>query len=77
MDATNCYLFFQRLALKVDLINTFVAHAHNLPDALNGSVTELLVGVCEVRRDKLGKCLRTDILGILDEGPSVELVHDV
>ncbi|KAJ3484582.1 hypothetical protein NLI96_g5543 [Meripilus lineatus] len=49
MDATNCYLFFQRLALKVDLINTFVAHAHNLPEALTGTVTELLVGVCEMR----------------------------
>lgn len=53
MDATNCYLFFQRLALKVDLINTFVAHAHNLPESLNGPVTELLVGVCEVRYHSL------------------------
>lgn len=48
MDATNCYMFFQRLALKVDLINTFVGQAHNLPECLNGPVTELLVGVCEV-----------------------------
>lgn len=49
MDATNCYLFFQRLALKVDLINNFVGQAHNLPECLNGPVTELLVGVCEMR----------------------------
>ncbi|TCD64746.1 hypothetical protein EIP91_003668 [Steccherinum ochraceum] len=49
MDATNCYLFFQRLALKVDLINNFVAQAHNLPECLNGPVSELLVGVCEMR----------------------------
>ncbi|THH30239.1 hypothetical protein EUX98_g3963 [Antrodiella citrinella] len=49
MDATNCYLFFQRLALKIDLINTFVGQAHNLPECLNGPVTELLVGVCEMR----------------------------
>lgn len=48
-DATSCYLFFQRLAYKADLINTIVAQAHNLPDSLNGSVSEVLVGVCEVR----------------------------
>ncbi|TFK24263.1 dynactin [Coprinopsis marcescibilis] len=49
MDATNCYLFFQRLSCKADLINNIVAQAQNLPDALNGSVTEALVGVCEMR----------------------------
>ena len=51
MDATNCYIFFQRLAAKIDLINTFVAHANNLPDALTGPVSEGLVGICEVRAD--------------------------
>ncbi|PCH34381.1 dynactin [Wolfiporia cocos MD-104 SS10] len=49
MDATNCYLFFQRLALKIDLINTVVAQAHNLPESLNGPVSDVLVGVCEMR----------------------------
>jgi dynactin 1 len=49
MDATNCYLFFQRLGCKADLINNIVAQAQNLPDALNGAVSEALVGVCEVR----------------------------
>ncbi|EKM61655.1 uncharacterized protein PHACADRAFT_112443 [Phanerochaete carnosa HHB-10118-sp] len=49
MDATNTYIFFQRLAAKIDLINTFVAQAHNLPDALTGSVSEALVGICELR----------------------------
>ncbi|GLB43572.1 putative dynein associated protein [Lyophyllum shimeji] len=48
-DATNCYLFFQRLAYKADIINTVVAQAHGLPDSLNGSVSEVLVGVCEMR----------------------------
>ncbi|KAF5385085.1 hypothetical protein D9615_001067 [Tricholomella constricta] len=48
-DATNCYLFFQRLAYKADLINTVVAQAHNLPESLNGPVSEVLVGVCEMR----------------------------
>ena len=49
MDATNCYLFFQRLAAKVDLINAVVAQTHNLPEALNGPVSDVLVGICEVR----------------------------
>ncbi|KIM47423.1 hypothetical protein M413DRAFT_439091 [Hebeloma cylindrosporum] len=47
--ATNFYLFFQRMAYKADLINNVVAQIHNLPDALNGDVTEVLVGVCEMR----------------------------
>ena len=48
MDATNCYLFFQRLAAKVDLVNAVVAQTHNLPEALNGPVSDVLVGICEV-----------------------------
>ncbi|KAF8589530.1 hypothetical protein K439DRAFT_1332697 [Ramaria rubella] len=48
-DATSCYLFFQRMALKADLINSVVAQTHGLPDSLNGPVSESLVGVCEMR----------------------------
>jgi dynactin 1 len=48
VDATKCYIFFQRMALKTDLINIITAQAHNLPESLNGSVSETLVGVCEV-----------------------------
>ena len=47
-DATSCYLFFCRLGYKADLINSVVAQTHNLPDSLNGDVSETLVGVCEV-----------------------------
>jgi dynactin 1 len=47
-DATKCYLFFQRMASKTDLVNMITAQAHNLPESLNGSVSETLVGVCEV-----------------------------
>lgn len=47
-DATSCYLFFRRMAYKANLINTVVAQIHNLPDALNGDVSDVLVGVCEV-----------------------------
>ncbi|OSD01208.1 dynactin [Trametes coccinea BRFM310] len=49
MDATNCYMFFQRLAAKVDLINSVVAQMHNLPESLNGPVSDVLVGICEMR----------------------------
>ncbi|KAH9996492.1 dynein associated protein-domain-containing protein [Russula vinacea] len=49
VDATRCYVFFQRMASKADLINIVTAQAHNLPESLNGSVSETLVGVCEMR----------------------------
>ncbi|KAF8481025.1 dynein associated protein-domain-containing protein [Russula ochroleuca] len=49
VDATRCYIFFQRMASKADLINIITANAHNLPESLNGSVSETLVGVCEMR----------------------------
>lgn len=48
-DSTSCYLFFHRMARKADLINNVVAQMHNLPDSLNGSVSESLAGVCEVK----------------------------
>ncbi|PFH49823.1 hypothetical protein AMATHDRAFT_4583 [Amanita thiersii Skay4041] len=44
-DATSCYLFFQRMAYKADLINTVVAQTNNLPESLNGDVSEVLVGM--------------------------------
>ncbi|KAJ6591757.1 dynein associated protein-domain-containing protein [Mycena vulgaris] len=48
-DATSCYLFFQRLAYKADLITTVVSQNNGLPDSLNGSVSDALVGVCDMR----------------------------
>ncbi|KAJ7695201.1 dynactin [Mycena rosella] len=48
-DATSCYLFFQRLAYKADLITTIVSQNNGLPDSLNGSVSDALVGVCDMR----------------------------
>ncbi|KIJ13750.1 hypothetical protein PAXINDRAFT_170080 [Paxillus involutus ATCC 200175] len=48
-DATSCYLFFQRLGYKIDLINAVVGQAHGLPESLNGNVSETLVGICEMR----------------------------
>ncbi|KAF8644238.1 hypothetical protein AX16_008593 [Volvariella volvacea WC 439] len=48
-DATSCYLFFQRIALKLDVISSIEAQIHNLPDALNGPGSETLVGVCDLR----------------------------
>ncbi|CAE6490107.1 unnamed protein product [Rhizoctonia solani] len=48
-DATACYMFFQRLATKAELIANVVGSAHGLPESLSGSVPESLVGVCEMR----------------------------
>ncbi|KAG8957368.1 hypothetical protein FRC03_010211 [Tulasnella sp. 419] len=48
-DATNCYMFFQRLAFKADLINNAVASTYGLPESLNESISEALVGVCDMR----------------------------
>ncbi|KZV79203.1 hypothetical protein EXIGLDRAFT_632417 [Exidia glandulosa HHB12029] len=48
-DATNCYLFFQRLAAKADLINSIVGQIHGLPESLNGPISETLAAVCEMR----------------------------
>lgn len=48
-DATNAYLFFQRVAFKADVINASVAQMNGLPESLNGTVTEGLVGTCDVK----------------------------
>jgi dynactin 1 len=36
------------MGFKADLINNVVAQMHNLPEALNGEVSDMLVGFCEV-----------------------------
>jgi len=61
-DATGCYMFFQRLAAKTDLINTVVAQTHGLPESLNGSVSDMLVGVCEVRMSIFCPCTRVGVM---------------
>ncbi|KAH7340157.1 dynein associated protein-domain-containing protein [Rhizoctonia solani] len=48
-DATACYMFFQRLAAKAELVANVVGSAHGLPESLAGNVPESLVGVCEMR----------------------------
>ncbi|CAE6385420.1 unnamed protein product [Rhizoctonia solani] len=48
-DATACYMFFQRLAAKSELVANVVGSSHGLPESLAGSVPESLVGVCEMR----------------------------
>ncbi|KAG9015752.1 hypothetical protein FRB93_012317 [Tulasnella sp. JGI-2019a] len=48
-NATNCYMFFQRMAYKLDLINSIVASQYGLPDSINGTVSEKLVGICDMR----------------------------
>ncbi|KAJ3888804.1 dynactin [Lentinula edodes] len=48
-DAVRVYMFFQRIASKADIINRVVAQTHGLPETLDLVVTELMVGVCEMR----------------------------
>jgi dynactin 1 len=67
-DATRCYLFFQRMASKTDLINIVTAQAHNIPESLNGSVSETLVGVCEVAFDLTISIIMWSFTMRLDEG---------
>ena len=74
-DATNCYLFFQRLASKIDIINTFTAQAHNLPDSLTGSVSESLVGICEVGLQTCQPTVQHPTFLASDESTSIWLVH--
>lgn len=50
-DAVEALLFFERVAYKVDLLNTFIEQNHAVGDALDGVVPENLAGVCEVRLD--------------------------
>ena len=75
MDATNCYLFFQRLAAKVDLINTVVAQMHNLPEALNGPVSDVLVGVCEVRSSPHRPVYCAKHVHVIDARPPFRPIH--
>ncbi|KAL7423292.1 hypothetical protein Q5752_002593 [Cryptotrichosporon argae] len=51
-DSTTALLFFHRLAAKVDILLSVLAHVHNLPQSLHApasSAPEALVGVCELR----------------------------
>ncbi|KAF8337534.1 dynein associated protein-domain-containing protein [Cantharellus anzutake] len=49
-DAAQCYMLFQRLSYKIDLINTLVGQSYNFPESLFGDITDSsLVGVCEMR----------------------------
>ncbi|BGP04036.1 hypothetical protein NBRC10513v2_007776 [Rhodotorula toruloides] len=48
-DAVEALLFFERVAYKVDLLDTFIEQNHAVGDALDGVVPENLAGVCETR----------------------------
>jgi dynactin 1 len=48
-DVTSYYLFFRCLGSKAGFINDVgVAQMLKLPEALNGEVFDMLVGLCEV-----------------------------
>ncbi|BGP28114.1 hypothetical protein JCM10295v2_007101 [Rhodotorula toruloides] len=48
-DAVEALLFFERVAYKVELLNTFIEQNHAVGEALDGVVPEDLAGVCETR----------------------------
>ncbi|KAF7307576.1 CAP-Gly domain-containing protein [Mycena indigotica] len=48
-NATRCYLLFQRLGNKADLIANTITLNNGLPESLKGSVSDELIGVCNMR----------------------------
>ncbi|KIY73325.1 dynactin [Cylindrobasidium torrendii FP15055 ss-10] len=53
-DATSCYLFFRRMATKLDIINTVVSLTHGIGENVNGSGSDVLIGVCDLRTRLVG-----------------------
>ncbi|KAK8858530.1 hypothetical protein IAR55_002757 [Kwoniella newhampshirensis] len=48
-DSTTIFLFFSRLAAKVDMLLSVISQIHGLPKSLHAGTSEALVGVCELR----------------------------
>ncbi|OXG26855.1 dynactin 1 [Cryptococcus neoformans] len=47
-DSTTMFLFFSRVAAKVDLLINVVSQIHGLPASLHSASSEALVGICEL-----------------------------
>lgn len=47
-DSTTMFLFFNRVAAKVDLLINVISQIHGLPASLHGASSEALVGICEL-----------------------------
>lgn len=48
-DSTTLFLFFQRVASKVDLLIHTISALHGIPSSLQSATSEALVGICELR----------------------------
>ncbi|GAA5897736.1 hypothetical protein JCM8208_000245 [Rhodotorula glutinis] len=48
-DAVDALLFFERIAYKVDLVNSFIEQSHSVSEALDDVVPEELGRICEAR----------------------------
>lgn len=46
-DAVQALLFFERVAEKVSLLGRFIEQKHNVGEALNGTVPDDLIAICE------------------------------
>ncbi|KIR75777.1 dynactin 1 [Cryptococcus deuterogattii CA1014] len=47
-DSTTLFLFFNRVAAKVDLLINVISQIHGLPTSLHSTSSDALVGICEL-----------------------------
>lgn len=47
-DSTTMFLFFNRVAAKVDLLINVISQIHGLPMGLHSASSDALVGICEL-----------------------------
>nr|KIR89490.1 dynactin 1 [Cryptococcus tetragattii IND107] len=47
-DSTTMFLFFNRVAAKVDLLINVISQIHGLPTSLHSASSDALVGICEL-----------------------------
>lgn len=47
-DSTTMFLFFNRVAAKVDLLINVISQIHGLPMSLHSASSDALVGICEL-----------------------------
>lgn len=47
-DAVEALLFFERIGAKVALLGRYIEQKHNVGEALDGTVPDDLIAICEV-----------------------------
>ncbi|WVN86516.1 uncharacterized protein L203_101680 [Cryptococcus depauperatus CBS 7841] len=48
-NSTSMFLFFNRMAAKVDMLINVISQMHGLPTALHSASSDALVGICELK----------------------------